>query len=31
MLHEAVMNFDPDVTFLEKKLDDVALFNHLGL
>jgi hypothetical protein len=31
MFHEAAMNFDPSVTFLEKKLDDIALFSHLGL
>jgi hypothetical protein len=31
MFREAAMNFDPCVTFLEKKLDDVALFDHHNL
>jgi hypothetical protein len=30
MVLEAAMNFDPCVVFLEKKLADVALFNHLS-
>jgi hypothetical protein len=31
MFREAAMNFDPCVTFLEKKLDDLALFDHHSL
>jgi hypothetical protein len=30
MFREATMNFDPCVAFLEKKLDNVTLFNHLS-
>jgi hypothetical protein len=28
MFREAAMSFDPCLTFLERKLDDVALFDH---
>jgi hypothetical protein len=31
MFDEAAMSFDPYATFLETKLDDVALLNHLKL
>jgi hypothetical protein len=31
MFHEAVMGFNPWVTFFGKKLDDIALFDHSRL